>query len=268
MMRQVQGVENIIMVSKDGVFLEKEDRALEVTLSDKLDFYDIVKMNIEVKQDTSLRICYKKSKEIKLDVSIIVNPNVTFHMQEIKEAKNTKIQTKYCIYEQANVFVQKFYDASFVKELDLFYLNGVGASIHSTMRGIIKGKSELDMMVYHNYPTTESDIENKLVTIEKGCVRLHVATLIYNKMRSCKANQSNFILKENRENSTIKPILLIEENDVEASHSGHISSVDAETLYYMYTRGIKEHEAKKLYIKGFLKGDFYNIDEIMKKYWR
>ena len=268
MMRQVQEVLNIIRVSKDSVFLEKEDQSLEVSLSDKLDFYDIVKMHIEVVKDTTLQICYSNSKEIKLDISIVVQPNVTFHLFEVKGAKNTKIQTRYSIFEGAKVIVQKFYDASFVRELDLFYLNGVGAMVDVCTKGIIKDKSTLNMMVYHNYPTTESNINNQLVTIQKGLMKLYVTTIIYPKMRGCKANQNNRILKENKENSMIKPILLVEENDIEASHNAHIASIDKETLYYFYTRGIDIKTAKKIYIQGFLKGDFYNINRYMKKYWR
>ncbi len=268
MMRQKQAIGNIIMVSKDGIFLKKEDQALEVSLSDKLDFYDIVKMKIEVLKDTSLQICYSNSKEIKLDITIVVQAGVTFRLQEIKTAKNTKIQTKYSILERAKVLVEKFYDTSFLRELDLFSLNGVGATIDVRTRGIIKDKSVLDRVVYHNYPRTESNIDNRLVTMQKGLLKLYVTTIVYPKIRGCKANQNNQILKENKENSVIKPILLIEENDIEASHNAHIASIDKDTLYYFYTRGIDEKTARKIYIKGFLKGDFYNIDKYMTKYWR
>lgn len=268
MMRQEKSFSNIIMVSKDSVLLKKEDGALEVTLSDKLDFYDIVKMNIEVKKDTSLLICYQKSKEAKLDINITVNPSIHFSLFEIKKAKNTKIQTKYFLYENTNTQISKFYDGSEIRELNLFYLNGEGAEVTSSIKGILTSSSTLDIMAYHNFPNTKSKIANKFVTIQKGLLRLNVTTMIYNKIKGCISSQENFILKENKENSTIKPILLIEENDVEASHSAHIMSIPLDILYYMKTRGLSEEGAKKMYIKGFLEGDFYNIDEIMTKYWR
>ncbi len=268
MMRQVQEALNIIMVSKEGIFLKKEDQALEVSLSDKLDFYDIVKMNIEVKKDTSLQICYRNSREIKLDITIVVQPHVTFHLQEMKTAKNTKIQTQYSIFERANVYIHKFFDTSFVREHDVFYLNGYGATVDVSTKGILKEKSTLDMMVYHNFPATNSTIDNQLITIQKGLLKLYVTTIVYPKMRGCKANQNNRILKENKENSMIQPILLIEENDIEASHNAYIAPIDKEMLYYFYTRGLDEKTAKKIYMKGFLKGDFYNADKYIKKYWR
>lgn len=259
---------NIIVVGKDQVILEKEDRCLEVTLSDKLDFYDIVKMNIEVKKDTSLLIFYKEEKDIKLDISINVAANTNFNLKEIKESLDSKIQVKYYIYENSKVEVEKFYDTNFIKELNIAYLNGVGASINAYTKGIIKDNSKLDILVYHNYPKTNSNIENKFVTIKEGTIKLNVTTMIYNKIKKCIANQNNHIVNQNKLSSTITPNLLIEENDVEASHSANISEFDPEILYYMNTRGIKKEDALKMLIEGFLKVDFFDISEYIKKYWR
>lgn len=268
MMQQKKNFANIIMVSKDSIALTKEDGSLEVTLSDKLNFYDIVKMNIAVLKDTSLLLCYRNTKEAKLDISITVNPHIHFSFFEIKKSRNTKIQTKYFLYENTNTEIEKFYDGEEMRELDLFYLNGEKAELSSKVRGILKDTSAIDMMVYHHFPNTRSSIENKFVTIKKGRVKLNVTTMIYNKIKGCIAKQNNFILKENEEISTVQPILLIEEEEVEASHSAHIASMDSNLLYYMKTRGLDEKTAKKLYTKGFLRGDFYDIDEYMKKYWR
>lgn len=268
MMQQKKNFANIIMVSKDSIVLTQEDGSLEVTLSDKLDFYDIVKMHIAVLKDTSLLLCYRNAKEVKLDISITVHPYSHFSFFETKKSQNTKIQTKYFLEENTSTEIEKFYDGSAMRELDLFYLNGEKAEISSKVRGILKDTSTIDMMVYHNFPNTKSNIENKFVTLKKGMVKLNVTTMIYNKMKDCIAKQNNFILKENDEVATIQPILLIEEEEVEASHSAHIASLDSTLLYYMKTRGLDEKTAKKLYMKGFLKGDFYNIDEYITKYWR
>ena len=70
--------------------------------SDKLDFYDIVKMNITVKKDTSLDIDIKGNNEIKLDVSINVLPNVNFKMNNVTETDKIKIQYKHYLSENSN----------------------------------------------------------------------------------------------------------------------------------------------------------------------
>jgi Fe-S cluster assembly protein SufD len=260
-------VENIIVVSKEKVILEKEDTKLLVSLSDKLDFYDIIKMNIEVKENTNLLIFYKEEKDIKLDIQIVVKENVTFTLKEIKESLDSKIQEKYYLEENATLDIQKFYDTNSTKELNIAYLNGMNASITSSIKGIIKDNTKIDMLVYHNYPKTNSNLTNHFVTIKEGTIRLNVTTMIYNKMKNCIAHQNNHIVNQNQSASIIQPNLLIEENDIEASHSANISEFDQDILYYMYTRGIKKETAMKMLIEGFLKTDFIDIVSYIEKYW-
>ncbi|WP_138418516.1 Fe-S cluster assembly protein SufD [Aquibacillus sediminis] len=48
------------------------------------------------------------------------------------------------------------------------------------------------------------------------------------------------------------PILLIDEDDVEAGHAASVGRVDPIQLYYLMSRGISEKEAERLIIHGFL----------------
>ena len=48
------------------------------------------------------------------------------------------------------------------------------------------------------------------------------------------------------------PGLEIKTNDVKASHSATVSKVTPEDLFYFASRGIGEHEARNMYVQGFL----------------
>ncbi|QKY69820.1 Fe-S cluster assembly protein SufD [Lentibacillus sp. CBA3610] len=48
------------------------------------------------------------------------------------------------------------------------------------------------------------------------------------------------------------PILLIDEDDVEAGHAASVGRVDPLQLYYLMSRGITQQEAERLVIHGFL----------------
>jgi Fe-S cluster assembly scaffold protein SufB len=48
------------------------------------------------------------------------------------------------------------------------------------------------------------------------------------------------------------PSLEIKTNDVKASHSATVSRVTAEDLFYFASRGISAHEAKRMFVEGFL----------------
>ncbi len=48
------------------------------------------------------------------------------------------------------------------------------------------------------------------------------------------------------------PILLIDEDDVQAGHAASVGRVDPDQLYYLMSRGISQREAERLVIHGFL----------------
>lgn len=51
-----------------------------------------------------------------------------------------------------------------------------------------------------------------------------------------------------------EPILEIGHHEVKASHSATVTRVDDEKLFYLASRGISKHEAKKLLLEGFFEG--------------
>ncbi|WP_432202443.1 Fe-S cluster assembly protein SufD [Staphylococcus warneri] len=67
------------------------------------------------------------------------------------------------------------------------------------------------------------------------------------------ANQESrvLMLSENARGDA-NPILLIDEDDVEAGHAASVGRVDLEQLYYLMSRGISRREAERLVIHGFL----------------
>ncbi|QJX56557.1 Fe-S cluster assembly protein SufD [Staphylococcus warneri] len=67
------------------------------------------------------------------------------------------------------------------------------------------------------------------------------------------ANQESrvLMLSENARGDA-NPILLIDEDDVEAGHAASVGRVDPEKLYYLMSRGISRREAERLVIHGFL----------------
>ena len=53
-----------------------------------------------------------------------------------------------------------------------------------------------------------------------------------------------------------KPELEIYADDVKCSHGSTSGNIDHDALFYLMTRGIKEKEAIKIIIKGFLNDVF------------
>lgn len=95
------------------------------------------------------------------------------------------------------------------------------------------------------------------------------------KSAGTKTNQDSKIITIDKNTATIKPNLLVDTDDVEASHSAYIGEFKKEDLFYLETRGLDRKTSEKLLAKSFLIGQmdisFREKDmilEILKRYWR
>lgn len=261
---------NKITIIDKQVTLEKSDGALEVILSDQLDVFDVLKIKIMVHHNTTLTIdC--QNKEDKIDLTIVVFENVELKVWELRGTHKLKVQNQYIIKENSHVTVQKFYDVSQVKELDLIHLNGPYASIMYQLSTIASSEQKYNMVVYHNASNTESIILHNGVSVEEGSLDFHVTSVVYEGLKGCLVDQKNRIITYNDHKCTIEPILLIEENDITANHSAYVGQFKKEDLFYLLTRGIPLNQANQLLVKGFLLNQMPEQEKLMamiEKYWR
>ncbi|MFC6180531.1 Fe-S cluster assembly protein SufD [Lactiplantibacillus daowaiensis] len=97
--------------------------------------------------------------------------------------------------------------------------------------------------------------------VQRGII-LDEATLIFNGIghiikgaHGAKADQENRLLMlSSKARGDADPILLIDENDVEAGHAASVGRVDEQQMYYLLSRGIPKPVAERLVIRGFLAG--------------
>jgi len=97
--------------------------------------------------------------------------------------------------------------------------------------------------------------------VQRGIV-LDEAALIFNGIghivkgaHGAKADQENRLLMlSSKARGDADPILLIDENDVEAGHAASVGRVDEKQLYYLMSSGISRPVAERLVIRGFLAG--------------
>ena len=259
---------NKIKIKNSEISLIETDNNIEVTLSDKLEIFDVQRMFINVLESTELEIIYENKKESKLDIEYNICSNVDVKITEIRKENKSKIQYKYNILENSNVDIIKFYDLNCIKELDIINLNGINSKINYLFKTISKDDQNYTMVVYHNNKNTESNIINNSVNINEGTTNFNVTSVVYNGITNCVLNQANKIINLNDKECKINPNLLIEENDVVANHSAIIGKFSEEEIFYLMSRGISKKEATNLLIKGFLINGIENkkIDKIIEKH--
>lgn len=262
---------NKIKIVNEQILFEESDELIEVTLSDKLDIFDIIKLKIKVFGNTDIQIYYEDIDESKLDVLICVEEDVNCNLYELKKERDVKVQYKYYLKKYATLNIHKFYDCSSVKELDIVELNGEYASINFKLHTISKNTQKYDLVVYHNSRCTKSNIINKGVNIKEGSLSFNVTGVVYNGIKDCEVNQNNRIITMNEKECNINPNLLIEENDIVANHAALIGKFNEQEVFYLMSRGIKRNDAIKLLTKGFLQDDTVfkgEIENIIDMYWR
>lgn len=262
---------NRIEIENENVTLLDSDEKIVVTLSSKLDVFDITKVYIEINESTDISIFHKSCDESKLDITIRVKENVISNIYELKSEADTKVQYKYYIDGNSSLSVHKFYDCNAVKELDVIELNGKLAQIDYKFYTISRYGQKYDLLVYHNASSTKSNIITRGVNAQDGSLLFNVTGMVYNGIKDCTIEQNNRIITMNDNPCQINPNLLIEENDVVANHAAHIGKFDQDVIFYLMSRGITYNNAVALLVKGFLTDDSIykeEIQQIINKYWR
>jgi len=252
---------NKIILSNEGMTKELDDNVV-VNFNGIMERFGIDEFSIYIHNNTSLYIYIKD--DVKVSFNVNLDNDVSLNLYEVKKDLKTKIKYKYTLLANSYLKVNKINHNIETKELDLISLNGTNANCDFILKNISNGNDTIDVIINHNIRETTSNIKCDGLSVNKGTLNLNVTTIIPNGCVRAKANQDNEIISMNELNNTIKPLLLIEEYDVEASHSAKIGSFNEEDLFYLKSRGIEEKEAKRLLINSFLKR---NLDDCeIKKY--
>lgn len=197
-----------------------------------------------------------------------INENCSLNIKYIVKKRNN-INYEYYLDKYSLLNTNLFYNTKDINENHYIYLNGEYSKVDFFIRTISTTNEVYNLYTYHNKEYTESNIKLRGANIENGCIHFNVESNVPKDIKQCKLNQDNRIYTFNQNKCIINPILLIENNDIEANHAAFIGKFDDETLFYLMSRGISKKECYHLLVKGFLNYD--NDEEILSiihKYWR
>ena len=96
-------------------------------------------------------------------------------------------------------------------------------------------------------------MENYAVVEEGGQYRMEAPGKIIKGARESNSHQKTRVLTmSERHSSEVVPVLLIDENDVKASHATTLGQPDENQLYYLQTRGLSRRQALGLLTVGYI----------------
>lgn len=135
-------------------------------------------------------------------------------------------------------------------------LNDEGATCEWHLASLSSNKDNKDIVVniYHNHPSTFGRIDNYGVCKDEGKLQFSGISYILKGCHQSKSHQNaKIVVFDNNCVAKAKPILKIDENDIEASHAASVGKVSDEHIFYLTSRGLNLEEAKMLITLGYLK---------------
>lgn len=113
--------------------------------------------------------------------------------------------------------------------------------------------SEMSVNVFHKAKHTNSSIMNNGVAIANANLLFNCTGKIMQGMSQSNCRQlTKGVIVEDNSSILARPILLIDEYDVNAYHGASIGKMSDEDLFYLMSRGLTKTEAFKLMLTGVI----------------
>lgn len=210
----------------------------------------------ETEENASILINLLNLKEDS-SLDLVCSPNNKIHIIAIleKPLKNAKINVKVKQNCEINAFFADF-STDKAKAKFTFELLEPGASVKWHLASL-SGKDnnkEFEVSMIHKAHDTYASTENYGVCKDNGRLVFSGVSSIDNGSYNSKTYQNAKIMVFDKKSIALaKPILKIDENDIEASHAAVVGEINEEHLFYLTSRGLTESVAKQLITYGYLK---------------
>lgn len=213
---------------------------------------------IPIKKDTILKIdCNHIQKNIQIDVKD--NVNLTIIDTSIYTKNDIVIDTSF----NSNILINKMsVDTSDSVTINI---NGENTNINFYNSIVNYNNNEYKETINHNVKNSNSKIVNHCVNVKDNTFKFIVDGKIGKNAIRTNFNQDNKIINISSGKSFILPNLIVDNNDIEASHSAYIGQFDEEIVFYLMTRGLSKEKTTKILIKAFLTNNI-ELNDNMKKH--
>ena len=201
---------------------------------------------------------------IDIDTDLVVDLNDTEKDVNIHVAKgvclksfiktvNTKNKIDYIIDEDCDVIINKL--AIDCSDSIKIVMNNINSKMTYNTSIINYENNQYTQEVNHSSSFTNSKIVNHCINVSDKEFKFIVDGIIEKNAEKVNFKQDNKIINLNNGKSNILPNLIVDNDDIEASHSAYIGTFDENKIFYMMSRGLTKEECDDLLIKAFLLND-------------
>lgn len=202
---------------------------------------------IDILNNTNLYIEINDSN--KVDVKINIKKDKKLKLFNFSETSNSNIKFYITQEENTELTFNSFYKNVNVEEETIIDLNGMNSNVEYNYSCL--GNTKKYLKINHNFSNTNSIVKSHAVS-KNDVIQFEIIEYVPKKSINCNLSQSSKIINLGDNKCLIKPILLIDEEEVKASHSSVITPISSEDLLYLMSRGINKDNSIRLLVNGFL----------------
>lgn len=219
----------------------------------------------EVKNVSSLEIKILENVKAQLIITYQESLNLNRHVELEKNAKLNLLHVNATSVSDVDEKIDLMQDAELIcgyyelnknnSKLNLkAYLKEEGATINiltSTLTNDNDKYYNIDCI--HEVAHTYSDMRNFAISDKNANYEMIACGRILKGAKQSKSFQSTKVLTSNdNQTSKVTPLLLIDENDVMASHANSLGQMNEEHLYYLMSRGLNRLQASGLLTLAYM----------------
>lgn len=217
-----------------------------------------------VKEDEYAKLSiHDPDGEKEIDIELEANSAMNLSILASKPIKNLKIFAILDYNSQISIY---FADFSIIENnltvVILLKQEKASVSWHLASLSSKDDKKKIDVSVYHLAPNTYAKVDNYGVAKDNSRLVFSGTSQIAKGSKKSKTQQNAKIMVFDPLSDAIaKPILKIDENDIEASHAAAVGKISDEHIFYLTSRGLSLDDAKRLITLGYLKPIYNGFDE-------
>ncbi|NLC54731.1 MAG: SufD family Fe-S cluster assembly protein [Erysipelothrix sp.] len=220
--------------------------------SNTIDINEDSSYNISFDSDSILFFNLHSINQLSINVSVLDNVRARIIFWS-EEDSDITIKENYEVNRDAflNIIYGELSSGNINRHMECNLYQGSELLVDGA--SVTDSKKHQTFIANHLEGSTTSNLNNYGIVSEGGNYFLDVVGSIVKGATGSKAHQDSRILTiSDNQSATVLPQLLIDENDVEASHAATVGQIDEMQLYYMQSRGLSEMESMALLMSGYL----------------
>ena len=211
---------------------------------------------IEIAKSSKVDLLLVNSKDnIDLEINVLEGAYLHLAIFDYNETNNVKINVNVGQNGYFSSYFADFIPNKCKGEIHV-HLNGRQSTCdwHLASLSEKQDNKQFDVNVYHHSPETFAYLDNYGVCRDNGRLLFSGICHIEKGSRASIARQNAKIMVfDEKSNGIAKPILKIDENDIQASHAAIVGKINDEHIFYLTSRCLTEVEAKRIITLGYLK---------------